>query len=103
MGTLMVTYTIEGSTNPAICVEREVTHAELVVYSTKGSFVTDERADCADFQVSTRLFPGRYNVELTLLDNVERVRSAPESLFELALEPDSGLVVTIDFPAASML
>jgi hypothetical protein len=103
MGTLTTMYTIGGSTNPAMCSQHQVTTAELVVYSTAGSFITEERAACADFKVSTRLFPGVYNIELTLLDHVDRVISVPQPLFGLDLPPDSGVVVNIDFPPASML
>ncbi|WP_437737513.1 hypothetical protein [Sorangium sp. So ce1335] len=102
-GTLTVAYTIDGTIDPFLCSDFGVTDAELVIYTRRGDFVTEQYAPCDYFEISAALLPGSYTADLTLVDAVDRARSITKPLYDLEVFSDTELVVDVDFPVGSML
>jgi hypothetical protein len=102
-GTLTVAYTIVGQTDPGYCSYYSVSDAELVVYSPAGSVIDDLVMPCDAFQVSTDLYPGTYNADVTLLDSLNRPRSITKPLYDIRVVADTEVVIDVDFPPNSFL
>lgn len=102
-GTLTIAYTIDGTLDPFLCSYYGVTDAELVVYTWRGDFVTEQYAPCDYFEISAALLPGSYTADLTLVDAVDRARSVTKPLHDLDVFSDTELVVDVDFPTGSLL
>lgn len=102
-GTLTVAFTIVGATNPSNCGYYRVNQVELTVYSPTGAVITQAYQACTDFHVSTRLYAGTYNADVTLVDAWNRARSITKPLNAIQVVADTELVIDVEFPPDSML
>jgi len=102
-GALTVNYTIEGSTDPALCSTYGAADVELVVYTGRGAYVTERQAPCSDFWIGVSLDPGLYSADITLVDVGDRAVSVTKPLYSIDVVEDTELVIDVDFPPDSML
>jgi hypothetical protein len=102
-GTLTVTWTIDGVTDPGLCQTAGANAFELVVYDDFGNFVTEIEAPCDWFFVSLDLDDGFYSADATLIDYNDRAVTTTATLYDLDIVADTDLVVDLDFPIDSFL
>lgn len=102
-GTLTVAYTIAGSTDPGLCADYDISDIELIVSDPSGATVLTAYQPCEDFYISTDLYPGLYNADVTLVDRANVARSFSKPLQAVRVVEDAEVVVDVDFPSGSLL
>ena len=93
-GTLVVDWTINGTTDPNQCNQGAVTTID-------GGFVGEFQQACSAFATSINLAPGSYTASAVLVDarGTDRTTEIPIDAF--TIRDNSELDVPIDFPASS--
>ena len=71
-GTLIVDWTIDGTTDPAECRQGDTPTIDITIETRSGAIVDEFTADCEDFETSVDLDPGTYQASALLLDSSNR-------------------------------
>src|SRR4051812_37015864 len=67
-GTLTVTWTIAGDTDPGLCDYYGIDAFELVIFDASGREYTTVNQSCQDFGLTVQLPDGFYSADATLID-----------------------------------
>jgi hypothetical protein len=102
-GTLVVDWTISGTTDPSRCIQSGATSLDVIVNTTAGRFVGEFQADCRDFVTNIDLPPGRYIANAVLLDTRGTDVTTQINIDAFTILEGDSLDVPIDFPARSFL
>lgn len=102
-GTLTLTWTVDGSDDPAACVAFAAYDLEIVAYDDQGNAFFRTLAPCEDFAVTISLGEGFYSIDATLLDPGGNSVSTTLPLEGVEIVRDTDLVIDIDFPVSSIL
>jgi hypothetical protein len=100
---LSVSWSIDGSTDPAECRYEDVSEISILVETRSGVTIGEYLADCRDFYTSIELDPGRYTANAVLLDGRGNERSTVVDLESFSLASGDELAIDVDFPADSFL
>ena len=101
-GTLVIDWTINGSTDPNQCSQASATRLEIIVDPDVGKAITLSQ-DCEAFATSITLAPGTYAASAVLVDASGTARTTQIDIDPFTLRGDDELHTPIDFPAASFL
>jgi hypothetical protein len=102
-GTLTTEWSIDGSVVASNCRIYGAFDYELVVYDLDNFVVTEQQTPCEQFVLSVDLPVGIYSADATLVDADDFSVSLTQVLDDLEIIEGTELVVSIDFPASSML
>jgi hypothetical protein len=103
-GSLTLRWTVEGRTDPNLCVLGNASTFDVVLTTTAGQFVGEFQAGCSAFATTvSSLAPGGYYGSAELLDGAGRARTTAISINAFTIVENSDLVVDLDFPADSFL
>ncbi|HEX7478274.1 MAG TPA: hypothetical protein VF331_10745 [Polyangiales bacterium] len=102
-GTLVVDWTINGTTDPSRCTQSAATTLDVIINTASGNFVGEFQADCAAFATSIDLPAGRYTANAVLLDARGTERTTQLDIGAFRILGGDSLDVPIDFPARSFL
>lgn len=103
IGTLTTEWSIDGSFTPSNCRIYGAFDYELVVYDLDNFVVTERQVPCEQFILSVDLPVGVYSADATLVDADDFSVSLTQVLDDLEMIEGTELVVSLDFPATSML
>jgi hypothetical protein len=103
IGTLTTEWSIDGSFVASNCRIYGAFDYELVVYDLDNFIVTEQQTPCEQFVLSVDLPVGIYSADATLVDSEDFSVSLTQVLDDLEIIDGTELVVSIDFPATSML
>jgi hypothetical protein len=102
-GSLTVEWSIFGGLDPLACADIGSDRFELLVYDDFGVFFSEAEAPCEAFGLTVDLPAGRFSADATLVDTLDRAVSTTATLDALDIIVDTDLVVSVDFPAGSIL
>lgn len=103
VGSLTVTWSIDGIQDPDDCVDLGVDRMELRIYTLRGDLVDEVEPYCEDFSVTVDMVEGRYDAEATLVDSFDAAATLTEPIDAIDIIADSDLQVDVDFPIESFL
>ncbi|MGK4007939.1 hypothetical protein WMF31_35310 [Sorangium sp. So ce1036] len=96
-GSLIIALRIDHNDDPSQCVVYDV-DALAVTIKGEAGFVTEAVADCHDLGMTfDGLLPGRYSVEVRLLDSAGDLKSEIVRLSGVAVESNSDRVLEVYF------
>ena len=98
-GMLTVTWTVDGTSDPAECAFQGADAIDLVVQTSSGSVVAEVTDDCEAAATSVALPPGTYYADAVLLDSAGRAITTPADLGRFTIYGDDELIIDADFPA----
>lgn len=99
-GTLVVDWTINGSTDPNQCNQASATRLEIIVVPDVGPSSRFSQ-DCELFGASIPLDPGGYSASALLVDADGNARTTTITIDAFTLRGNDELHTPIDFPASS--
>jgi len=99
-GTLVVDWTISGSTDPNLCNQSSATTLEIIVVPESGQSSTFSQ-DCEAFGTSITLAPGNYSASALLVDSNGNARTTTVDIDPFTIRGDDELHTPIDFPSSS--
>jgi hypothetical protein len=102
-GRLTTEWSIDGSVAASSCRIYGAFDYELVIYDLDNFVVTERQVPCEWFSVSLDLPVGVYSADATLVDSRDFSVSLTQVLDDLEMIEGTELVVSLDFPATSML
>jgi hypothetical protein len=103
-GSLTLQWTVEGRTDPNLCVLGNASTFDVILTTSAGQFVGEFQAACGAFATSvSSLAPGGYYGSAELLDASGRPRTTSIAINAFTIVENSDLVVDLDFPADSFL
>jgi hypothetical protein len=99
-GRLVVDWTVDGTKDPAECVQGGADRIDIILRTGRGSFVGDFQELCEVFATDIRLRPGAYTLDAALIDfeGFERTTAVGDSFLIFERETT---VSALDFPADS--
>jgi hypothetical protein len=100
-GTLVVTWTIAGLSDPNECIKSQAETIEISIIGSSGSEVAAFQQTCSVFRTSIALAPGSYSAYAVLLDRNGSTRTTDASIAPFSLRGGESLVVPVDFPSDS--
>ena len=100
-GTLVVDWTVDGSTDPELCDQADAESLRLSVFTDWGAHVGDFLDDCRAFSTAVDLEPGRYDADAVLEDGRGRARTTTIAIAPFWINGADTLSIPIDFPADS--
>jgi hypothetical protein len=100
-GTLTVTWTVAGTSNPDECAFEGADSIDIRVQTTSGASVADANEVCEAGAASVDLPPGGYVADAVLLDAAGHVITTSVNLGHFTIRGDDELVVDTDFPSDS--
>jgi len=103
VGSLTVTWSIDGIQDPDDCVDLGVDRLELRIYTLRGALVDEVEPYCEDFAVTVDMVDGRYDAEATLVDSFDAAATLTEPIDDVDIVAGTDLQVDIDFPIDSFL
>jgi hypothetical protein len=95
-GAATITWTIEGSSEPALCATRGVETVRIEVAHDDGTFEADDRLPCRASSARYVLRQGWYVVTLTFLDAAGAPRAGPRRTGSFHVTAGRDTFVTID-------
>lgn len=101
VGSLTVTWSIDGIQDPNDCIDLGVDRLELRIFSLRGDLVDEIEPYCEDFAVTVDLVDGVYDAEATLVDSFDTSATLTEPINEVDIQAGTDLQVDIDFPIES--
>lgn len=99
-GTLVIDWTINGSTDPNQCNQASASKLEIIVVPDVGRSSTFSQ-DCDLFGASIPLDPGVYSASALLVDSSGDARTTTVDIDPFTIRGDDELHTPIDFPASS--
>jgi hypothetical protein len=102
-GTLVVDWTVDGSTDPELCDQADAASLRLSVFTDSGAHVGDFLDDCRAFSTALDLDPGGYDADAVLEDRRGNPRTTTIAIEPFFIEGADTLSIPIDFPADSFL
>ena len=102
-GSLTTEWSIFGRVDAVDCADVGADRFELLIYDDFGVFFSEAEAPCEAFDLTVDLPRGRYSADATLVEANDRAVSTTTTLDALEIIVDTDLVVTVDFPPASIL
>jgi len=99
--TLTVTWTVDGTSDPAMCTIEGADTIDVVVESPSGALVSEVLDDCQAAITHVSLPPGDYLADAALLDAAGHELTTRVDLGPLTLYGGDELVVDADFPPNS--
>jgi hypothetical protein len=100
-GTLVVDWTIDGTTDGDECDQGDASWLRLSVFTGAGRHVGDFVDACHVFSTRVELDPGRYYADAALEDAAGRVRTTPVPIDGFTIVGNDTLAIPIEFPASS--
>lgn len=100
-GTLVVDWTIDGSTNGAKCSESAADSIEITVNDLNGDEIGTFDQSCDSFAESITLDPADYTASAVLVDVNGKPRTTAVPISRFSIYGDDELDIPIDFPADS--
>jgi len=100
-GTLELTWTIAGTTDPSACNQSVVDSLQVTITDVNGAFFGNYAARCADFAIAIDLPPGRFGGYAKLVDPGGNPRTTTIDIVPFDIISDTKLDVPIDFPSSS--
>lgn len=99
-GTLVIDWTINGTTDPNQCSQSSAATLEIIVVPDVGKSMTFSQ-DCELFGASIPLAPGRYSASALLVTSSGDARTTTIDIDPFTIYGDDELHTPIDFPADS--
>jgi len=100
-GRLTLRWTIDGTTDPNLCVMGQVMDIDITISTTGGALAGEFRAPCEAFATTvSTLLPGSYVASARLVV-ADVPRTTPVDIAPFTIFSNSELVVDVDFPANS--
>src|SRR5689334_5518817 len=84
-GVLTVTWTLDGTSDPAECAFQGADAIDVVVQTSNGTVVAEVTEDCEAAVTSVSLPPGTYYADAVLLDGAGRTMTTPADLGRFTL------------------
>jgi hypothetical protein len=103
VGSLTVTWSIDGIQDPDDCIDLGVDRLELRIYTLGGDLVDEVEPYCEDFAVTVDMVDGFYDAEATLVDSFDTAATLTEPIDDVDIQAGTDLQVDIDFPIDSFL
>jgi len=97
-GLLTVTWTLDGTSDPAECAFQGADAIDVVVQTSSGTVVAEVTEDCEAAVTSVSLPPGTYYADAVLLNRAGRAVTTPADLGRFTLYGDDELIIDADFP-----
>jgi hypothetical protein len=101
VGSLTLTWSIDGFQDPNDCIDLGVDRLELRIYTLRGDLVDEVEPICEDFAVTIDMVDGVYDAEATLVDSFDVAATLTEPIDEIDIQAGTDLQVDIDFPIQS--
>ena len=102
-GTLIVDWTIDGTTDSSKCSQSESDSIEVTVTDLNGDVIGTFDQDCDAFAESISLEPDDYRASAVLVDSNGQPRTTSVPIDRFSIYSDGSLDIPIDFPADSFL
>ena len=99
-GTLVVDWTINGSTDPNLCNQSSADTLQIIVVPDVGDPMTFSQ-DCEAFATSIDLAPGHYSASALFVDSNKKARTTTVDIDPFTIRGDDELHTPIDFPSSS--
>jgi hypothetical protein len=103
LGTLTVSWSIDGLREPLDCEDFGADRLELVIYDPAGEVVDELDPFCESFGISVDLPEGSYFADVTLVDSFDRSATLTETLEAIDIIGGTDLSLGVDFPVDSFL
>jgi len=103
VGSLTVTWSIDGIQDPDDCVDLGVDRMELRILTLRGDLVDEVEPFCEDFAVTVDMVEGRYDALATLVDSFDAAATLTEPIDDIDIISGTDLQVDVDFPIDSFL
>ena len=103
VGSLTVTWSIDGIQDADDCVDLGVDRLELRIYTPGGDLVDEVEPYCEDFAVTVDMVDGFYDAQATLVDSFDAAATLTEPINDVDIQAGTDLQVDIDFPIQSFL
>lgn len=101
-GTLTVSWTINGSSDPNQCNQSVVSDIDILVTSPDSAIAVGDFAHpCSDGVTTITLDPGTYAADAALVDSAGVERTTRVHIDTFAIHGNSDLSIGVDFPASS--
>lgn len=101
-GTLVLRWTIDGSTDPTECTKSASSELEVALVDDQtGHDVGAWRQNCQVFSLSVPLDPGTYSGTARLLDAAGQARTTSVTIDPFSLRGNDTFEVPVDFPGDS--
>jgi hypothetical protein len=102
-GTLIIDWTIDGSTDPNRCNQSSSETLEILVVPADGGRARSFTQACDLFAASIDLAPGDYSASAVLVDAYGKARTTTLAIDPFRILGNDELSTPIDFPASSFL
>jgi hypothetical protein len=103
VGSVTVTWSIDGIQDPNDCIDFGVDRLELRLYTLRGDLIREVEPFCEDFAVTVDMTEGRYDGEATLVDSDDGSATITEPLDNIDIVAGTDLQIDVDFPVDSFL
>ena len=100
-GTLILDWTIDGSTDPDRCNQSSSETLEIIVVPLNGRQSRSFSQTCDLFATSIDLAPGDYEASALLVDSAGQARTTTLDIDPFRIIGNDELSIPIDFPASS--
>jgi hypothetical protein len=100
-GTLLVDWTINGTTDPDECDQGAATWLTLSIFTSSGQHVGDFTDACDAFSTSVELDPGSYYADALLEDVDGAPRTTAVAIDDFSILGNDTLSIPIEFSASS--
>lgn len=100
-GLLTVTWTVEGTDDPAACAAEGADSFDLIVERASGGMAAHTSDACESFVTSVELNPGSYFADAILMDPGGHPITTAVDLGYFDIFGDDELVIDADFPPGS--
>lgn len=100
-GTFVLTWSINGSTDPNQCNQSSASAIDINVYTSSGSSAGTYQQSCGAFSTSIALPPGSYTADAALVNSGGTQRTTRVPVNGFTLRGNDTLQVDVDFPASS--
>jgi hypothetical protein len=100
-GTLVVDWTVNGSTDANQCSQGAAAAIDINVFFAGGGLAGQFQQACSAFSTSIQLAPGAYTADAALLDGNGNPRTTRVPISAFNLRGNDTLDVAVDFPASS--
>lgn len=100
-GLLTVTWTVDGTDDPAVCAFEGVDTVDILVERSNGGMAAHVSDLCESFVTSVELVPGSYFADALLMDGGGFPMTTAADLGYFDIYGGEELVIDVDFPASS--
>lgn len=100
-GTLTVDWSIDGSKDPNVCNQSNVSQIRISVFVASGRSAGTFDQDCSAFATGIPLARGDYTADAVLLDPSGAVRTTAVPIAPFTIRGNDNLDVPVDFPRDS--